>query len=358
MCSRFLGGQHLAFLPGPGVEPGQVRQQQHGGAPAGGAPLGRAQQLACQAPGLAQGAGAAAAGQVHLGQVPGAARCEQGAFVFGLQLGAAAQGLFGQRGHGGFGDQGRGRVGVQPGEGHAGRSQGQQHHALVGAGGGGQQGVFGAGAQHQHGVGGAGGELGHHAGHGAARGLQGLQCVAQPGAVANGHPGAGAGACAGLQREMQLCGVVQQAVFEQAFQHVAQARAVRPHAGGQGHALPGQRAHRHQGHDLAGAPHGGQRAGGRGAVARGLVAVCAERVAVFGGATIARQGEVKDEGAHGKSSRAIVGGVCVRPAQDMPGTRAPVRSRQTVVASRPMRRTSERSCTTVGPMRRRPCTSK
>lgn len=99
-----------------------------------------------------------------------------------------------------------------------------------------------------------------------------------------------------------------------------------------------------------------------------LVAIGAQRVAVFGVGPRVRQGQVDDQGAHGEISRAIVGcgfdgaqgalapsGLCRgRPSAC---ALAP-RSRQKVVTVWFWRRTQERSCTVVSPRRRRPRTSK
>ena len=203
------------------------------------------------------------------------------------------------------------------------------------------------------------GQFGHHPGRWVARGFQGLQRFAQPGAVADGHPGRGAGPGAWLQGKVQLRRVVEQPLFEQAFEHRAQARALQADAGGQGHTLPGQRTDGHHGHHFArGTAHGGQQRGAGTGVARGVVAVRAQRVRVFGGGAGARQGQGKDQGAHGRVSRAIVGGDYGNRGQGIPTGWAAPRSRQTVKASMPWRRTTERSCTAMSPRRRRPCTSK
>ena len=74
--------------------------------------------------------------------------------------------------------------------------------------------------------------------------------------------------------EVQLRRFVEQALFQQAFEHRAQARALQADAGGQGHTLPGQRTDGHHGHDFArGTAHGGQQRGAGTGVARGVVAV-------------------------------------------------------------------------------------
>lgn len=69
-----------------------------------------------------------------------------------------------------------------------------------------------------------------------------LQVGAQPAAVAHGHPHRAASARARLQGKVQLGGVVQQAVFQQAFQNGAQAGCLlvgpQRNAGRQLHALP------------------------------------------------------------------------------------------------------------------------
>lgn len=155
--------------------------------------------------------------------------------------------------------------------------------------------------------GGAGRELGHHPLHRAAGRFQGLQRGAQPGPVAHRDPGGRAGAGPGLQREMQRGGIVQQALFEQPFEHGAQARRLRAGTGRQGDALPRQGACRHHGHHLAGAARVGQQRGGRVRVSCGGVAVGGQRVAVLGGRPRVARGQGKDEGAHGWVSRAILG---------------------------------------------------
>lgn len=138
---------------------------------------------------------------------------------------------------------------------------------------------------------GAGREFGHHAVHGAARGLQRLQGFVQPGAVAHGHPGRAAGLCAGLQREVQPCGLFEEVLFEQAFEDGAQARRLGERALRQRHALPRQRARGHHGHDLAGTARVGQQCGAGAGLADGVVAVGRERVAVFGGGRLRARGQ-------------------------------------------------------------------
>jgi hypothetical protein len=76
---------------------------------------------------------------------------------------------------------------------------------------------------HFGGAGHVGREFGNDARDAALRGLKCLHGAAQPGAVANGYPRGGAGLGAWCEGEVQGLGVIQQALFKQAFQHGAQA---------------------------------------------------------------------------------------------------------------------------------------
>ena len=201
---------------------------------------------------------------------------------------------------------------------------------------------------------GAGSELRHHAIGRAARGLQRLQGLAQPGAVAYGHPGRAAGLRARLQGKVQLGRVVEQLLFQQAVEHGAQPRALRQRARGQRHALPGQGAHRHHGHHFAGAARVGQQGGAGAGLLGGVVAVDRERVAVVGGGLRRAQGQGDDEGAHGMEvGRGILG-----PSAVSSRALRPPRSRHRVRTSPRCLKTRERSSTTAPSRRSRPRTSK
>ena len=328
MRSSAFGGQHLAFLPGPGVEPGQVRQQQHGGAQAAARHWGARSSWPAGLPAL-RGAGAAAAGwRVHLGQIPGAAP-RAGRVRVRFAVGRwRAQGLFGQRGHGGFWRPGRGGSASSPvramlaAEGSsttpwsgpgwrpAGRLRGRCPAPV--------RRRWRRGSSAPRGPRGGprppGPAVRRAARRGRKRPLQALAPGRAPGSSAK---------CS--------CAVVQQAVFEQASSTLRQARVVRPTPGGQGHALPGLARTGTRATIRWRAPHGGQCAGGRGAVARGRWP-SALSVVVIRWRHRCAPGE-DDEGAW--VEKFVHRGRAVRPAQDMPGKLRPVRSRQTVVASRP-----------------------
>ena len=308
-----------------------MRHHQHASAPAGGTPLRGVQRRTQRAAHLAQRAGAAGAGEVELRQVPVATGGIERALAGGVQgnaLALLAQGAFGQRGHGGLGADHEGLVFTGLGGRQAGTRQRQGHgrqrqhgHALFGTMAGEHHvGLFGRAQGTQLGLAagrGAGRKFGHHAGHAAACGLQCLQVFAQPGAVAHGHPhrlaSLRAALCAGLQRKVQLAGIVQHAVFEQAFEHRAQPgrllAGTQRHTGRNGHALPRQRPCGHYSHDLAAGAGGlGQQGSGCGGVLEGGMAVCRERVGVLGGGSRACRRQEKDQGAHGRVLRAILGG--------------------------------------------------
>ena len=120
------------------------------------------------------------------------------------------------------------------------------------------------------------------------------------------------GAGARLQGKVQLGGVVEQLVFQQTLQHRAQARRLlacpQRHALGQLHALPGKRPRRHHGHHLATRPGGlgQQRRRGTGMAKFGM-AVGGQRVAEGGRGPARGLGQEKDQGAHGRVLRAILG---------------------------------------------------
>jgi hypothetical protein len=72
---------------------------------------------------------------------------------------------------------------------------------------------------------------------------------------------AAARAGVGAEREVQLLGLVQQLLFQQAGQGGAQPRRARAHAARQLHAVPGQLGGGQHRHHLDAAPGGGQQVG-------------------------------------------------------------------------------------------------
>ena len=123
----------------------------------------------------------------------------------------------------------------------------------------------------------------------------------EPGLVAGGNPAGLACACLRLQGQVQLGGLVEQALFQQPVEHGAQAHmsapASRRHAMGEADQMPGQGLVRHHGNRLAGAARIGQQACGGVAMPVGAQAVTAECVGVF--ASGARR-QMKNQGAHGR----------------------------------------------------------
>ena len=248
---HLLGRQGLLFLPCPGIQAHQVRRCQQPCRPACCAPLGAIQEGAGCGARLAHGPQAAGAGQLELRQIPVTARCIQSTLGGCVQRDRAAQSALCGLGHRRVGTHRRGGgivVGLrrQAGQGqHGGRERqhgdavvcplAAQNHLRVVRGADGKD--FSAATG-----GGARGKFRHHARYGAACCLQRLQVVAQPAAVAHGHPHRAASAGARLQGKVQLGGVVQQAVFQQAFQNGAQAGCLlvgpQRNAGRQLHALP------------------------------------------------------------------------------------------------------------------------
>ncbi len=127
---------------------------------------------------------------------------------------------------------------------------------------------------------------GHHAGNGAACGFEHLQMLAQPLAWAAGNPDRFAlagGTGIGLQGEVQLGGVVQQALFEQALEYGTQPGRARAHALGQADPLPRQQGRRYHGHHLTGAARLGQQAGGGAALLADGHAIRRQGVAIASG---------------------------------------------------------------------------
>ncbi|MNV26559.1 hypothetical protein D3C71_1176830 [compost metagenome] len=302
-----------------------MRHHQQCCAPARCAPLWGVQQCAGQAARLAQRPGAAGAGQIELGQIPVATRCVQRPLAGRVQSHALAQRALCQGrdrrlgAHHGRIVSVRGRILGELGTGqhHGGNGQGQHGHAVVGAlPSQHHAGVFGGAQGAQLGaatLGGAGGEFRHDTRHAATSGFQGLQVVAQPGAVAHRHPHGFSGIGIRLDGKVQLRCVVEQAVFKQTLQHRPQARCLlaraQCQAGRQLHPLPGQRPGGHHGHHFAAGARGfGQQRGRGSGVAKGSVAVRRQRVAVLGGRPRTGRRQEKDEGAHGQVLRAILGG--------------------------------------------------
>ena len=221
-----LGLQLLALLPGPDIGAQQGDQQQGEHAPACRLPGWRVEHAVEAAAQPALQAVAATVGKFKLGQIPVAAGGVQHGLGQRVQAHGALQQLLGRADHGRFGVDDR-----------VGPDFGQQWHR------------FARQRQHQHGTflvccavdhglrpfRAAGDKqlrtvrrclarsmAGHNAADGAASTFEHLQMFLQPGARAAGHPEGFAAAGIGLQGKVQLCRIVQQALFEQAFEHGTQ----------------------------------------------------------------------------------------------------------------------------------------
>ena len=257
--------------------------------------------------GLARGAGGAGARQLALRQVPARGAGLQQALGRRVQRGRAAQQLLGQGSHGG--------LGLHVGRGQGLAQAGLQQRQRAGAPGQGLRAAVRAAADQQLRALGLAGEvelqlarlgaaLGDDARHRPAGGVQRLQVRGQPAAVAHGHPGGAARAGVGVECEVQLLGLVQQLLFQQAGQGGAQPRRARADAARQLHAVPGQLGGGQHRHHLDAAPGGGQQVGRGGAVRAQVLAVGGRGPGVAG-SRAGRQGE--DQQAHGGMADCRVG---------------------------------------------------
>lgn len=154
-----------------------------------------------------------------------------------------------------------------------------------------------------------GGKFGHDAVHADAGGFQARQVGRQPGPVAHGHPRVGLVFPIGRQGHVQLCGVIEQTLFEQTLQGRFQTGPRLVQAGGQRDPVPGQGAGRHQRHHFGLALACGQQTGAGPVQLQGRwrgfgLDPC---VRVGAGGTGVTQGELNDQCAH---LLFIVGGAC------------------------------------------------
>ena len=269
---RTPGLQRRLLFPGPGIQTDQIGQQQQRSAPPRRSPGGRLPQLAAHAGQTFDRARAARGGQLKLRQVPGRTGGLQPALGPGHHADLALKHLLGQRGHAGFGQ------GLQPligltgdrNQGQRRGRQGKQHDAPHNIAG--HQQLRQVGLTHSVQVQRAGrrGKLRHDAGDRTLREFQRLQVPAQPVLVTNSDPGLSTGNGTRRQGQMQLLRLIQQPVFEQAFQDGAQPRRTHANAPGQLDQMPGQRHRRDDRNHLA-APfrRGYQGQGHAGVVRRG-----------------------------------------------------------------------------------------
>ena len=126
-----------------------------------------------------------------------------------------------------------------------------------------------------------------------------LQCAGKPGLVAGRHPDRFAWGRIGRQRKMKLLCVVQQAVFQQAFQNrLNPRRTAAQGALGQVGLVPGQRPRRHHGDHILPTIASGQGAGVGTAIGQHILAVTGLRVGVLAGGSWQGRGKVDDQGGH------------------------------------------------------------
>ena len=279
-------GDGAVFLESPGVQAHQLGDDGKPGCPARSAPLGG---FGKAVPGIQQTAaqtGAAPLIQRELGQVALVVAGGQQALGWCVDADGALQGLcrtrvlgLGQQGNlGGQLAQQR----LQQGGIRLQRQLGQTEFLLQPCGGE----LHAAGITRQPQLRGGTGPLqrGNAAG-GMTGGFQCLQMCLQPGLVTGGNPAGLTGFSGIVQRQMQLCGVVQQFFFQQTIQHGAHTllmtAAVQLQARRQSDAMPGKARCGNDRCDLCGAASSRKQGRRSLAAALDVQAIVAQNVGIF-----------------------------------------------------------------------------